>query len=71
MINRKLIKKKRLELGYSQEDLAIRTGYADKSMISRIENGQVADIPLSKALRLSLILEVEIQDLAKGGYRNE
>lgn len=69
MINRKLIKKKRLELGYSQEDLAIRTGYADKSMISRIENGQVADIPLSKALRLSLILEVEIQDLAKGGYR--
>lgn len=69
MINRKLIKKKRLELGYSQEDLAIRTGYADKSMISRIENGQVTDIPLSKALRLSLILEVEIQDLAKGGYR--
>ena len=68
MINRWLIKKRLRELGYSQEDLAIRVGYAEKSMISRIENGKLKDIPVSKAERISLILEIEIQDLVRGGY---
>jgi transcriptional regulator with XRE-family HTH domain len=68
MMNRLLIKKKRLEHGYSQEDLAIRVGYATKGTISRIESGQLKDIPISKAIRLSKILEIEIQDLVKGGY---
>lgn len=40
----KLIRKSR---GWTQTDLAVKTGYADKSMIARIENGQV-DITLSK-----------------------
>ena len=70
MINRRLIKQKRKEFGYSQEDLGIRVGY-DKSNISRIESGAIKDIPLSKALRISKILEIEIQDLVKGGYHVE
>ena len=41
------IKKRRAELGISQSELARRLGYADKSMISKIENGDV-DLPQSK-----------------------
>lgn len=37
----KNIKKLRLERGWTQGELAKRTGYADKSVISRIENGKV------------------------------
>lgn len=70
MINRQLIKKKRIGLGYSQYDLAIRAGYADKSAISRIESGKLKDIPLSKAIRLSNVLEIEMNDLVKGGYHD-
>lgn len=70
MLNRQLIKRKRKEYGYSQDDLAIRVGYSDKSAICRIESGKLKDIPLSKAIRLSKILEIEIQDLVKGGYHD-
>lgn len=41
------IKKRREELGFTQSDLAKRAGYADKTMISKIEKGQV-DLPQSK-----------------------
>ena len=37
----KNIKKLRLDRGWTQGELAKRTGYADKSVISRIENGKV------------------------------
>lgn len=37
----KNIKKLRLERGWTQSELAQRTGYADKGTISRIENGKV------------------------------
>lgn len=37
----KNIKKLRLERGWTQTELAQRTGYADKGTISRIENGKV------------------------------
>ena len=41
------IKMTRKALGWSQTDLANKTGYADKSMIARIENKQI-DLALSK-----------------------
>lgn len=41
------IKKARQDLGLTQTELANRTGYADKSMIAKIESGKV-DLPQSK-----------------------
>lgn len=41
------IKNRRLELEMSQGELATLTGYKDKSMISRVESGQV-DLSQSK-----------------------
>lgn len=41
------IKDRRIELGLSQTDLAKLIGYRDKSMISRVESGQV-DLSQSK-----------------------
>lgn len=43
----KNIKQRRLELGLTQSELARSLGYADKSMIAKIEKGSV-DLPLSK-----------------------
>lgn len=42
----------------TQTDLAIKCGYADKSMISRIENGKV-DIFLSNLERIAKALNVD------------
>ena len=41
------IKRRREELGFTQAQLAKSAGYADKTMISKIEKGQV-DLPQSK-----------------------
>ena len=41
------IKKRRIELGLTQTELAKRLGYADKSMIAKIEKGNI-DLPQSK-----------------------
>lgn len=43
----KNIKKERIANKLSQEELALKVGYADKTMISRIENGKI-DLPQSK-----------------------
>lgn len=43
------IKRKRVELGITQSELAKKTGYSDKSMIAHIEHGTV-DLPQSKIL---------------------
>ena len=43
----KNIKARRMDLGLTQSELAAKLGYADKSMIAKIEKGAV-DIPLSK-----------------------
>lgn len=45
----KNIKRRRLELGITQTELADRTGYADKSMIAKIEKGQI-NLPQSKII---------------------
>lgn len=43
----KNIKKYRLEQGITQQDLAEKAGYKDKSMIAKIEKGLI-DLPQSK-----------------------
>ena len=41
------IKSRRIELGLTQDELAKKMGYADKSMIAKIEAG-IIDLPQSK-----------------------
>lgn len=52
----KNIKQRRLELGLSQTELAKLVGYADKGMISRIENGKV-DLPQSQIEKFAIALQ--------------
>lgn len=52
----KNIKKRRIELGMTQEELAKRMGYSEKSMISKIEAGKI-DIPQSKIVAFSRVLD--------------
>lgn len=51
------IKNRRLELKMTQTELAEKVGYADKGMISRIENGKV-DLSQSQVLKFAEALEV-------------
>ena len=50
------IKKRRKELGLTQTDLALKLGYADKSMIAKIESGKV-DLAQSKIVAFADVLE--------------
>jgi len=50
------IKKRRIELGMTQTELANKVGYSDKGMISKVENGKV-DIPQSLILKFAKALE--------------
>lgn len=52
------IKALRKQKGWNQETLAKKTGYADKSMISRIENGSV-DLPQSSIMHFAEVFGVE------------
>ena len=52
----------RNELGLTQTDLAKRLGYADKSMIAKIEKGNI-DLPLSKVFEFADALGVTASDL--------
>lgn len=52
------IRKYRVEKGYTQSELAKKMGYADKSAISKIENGKV-DLPQSQILKFSEVLDVD------------
>lgn len=58
----KNIKKRRKELGLSQEELAKKTGYTNRSSIAKIENGEV-DIPQSKILAFAKVLQIPAGDL--------
>lgn len=50
------IKKRRLDLDMTQSDLAQKMGYADKSMIAKIEKGTV-DLPQSKIIAFAEVLQ--------------
>lgn len=56
------IKRYRLLKEWSQEELARRIGYADKSMISRIESGKV-DLSQSQILKFAEVFGVTASDL--------
>ena len=58
----KNIKKRRLELGMTQSDLAEKLGYSDKSMIAKIENGKV-DLAQSRILAFADALKMSPSDL--------
>lgn len=58
----KNIKKRRLELGMTQSDLAEKLGYSDKSMIAKIESGKV-DLAQSKIIAFADALRATPSDL--------
>ena len=53
------IRKRRKELGLTQEELAHKVGYKNKEGVCHVEKGDV-DIPLSKLIALSKALDVPI-----------
>lgn len=64
----KNIKERRLKLELTQTELAKKLGYADKSMIAKIEAGKV-DLPQSKILAFAEALRIEPGELM--GWENE
>ena len=56
------IKKYRLANDWSQSELARRVGYADKSMISRIENGKV-DLQLNQIKAFADVFGITASEL--------
>ena len=56
------IKSRRIELGMTQSQLAEKLGYADKSMIAKIEKGAV-DLQQSKIIALAEALKMKPSDL--------
>lgn len=61
------IKERRTALRMTQTELAEKAGYADKSMISRIENGEI-DLQQSKIIDLANALNVAPGDLMGYDY---
>lgn len=59
------IKLLRIRHGYSQEQLALMVGYADKTSIAKIESGKV-DLPLSKIIAFSKFLNTTTSYLLEG-----
>ena len=64
------IKKYRKLKGMSQSELAKRTGYSNRSAISRIENGDI-DLPQSKILLFAEALGVDVGELMGDTSYNE
>ena len=56
------IKQRRMELGWSQRELAKRMGYSDNSTLARIEQGKV-DVYQNKIVQFSEVLGVSISYL--------
>lgn len=54
----------------TQTDLALKMGYADKSMIAKIEKGNV-DLPQSKILAFANVLETTPSELMGWDYETE
>lgn len=57
-----VIQKRRLELGWTQEDLAKKMGYESKSSINKIELGKT-DLPQRKVKQFAEVLGLKITDL--------
>ena len=53
------VKRRRMELGMTQEELAKRMGYKSKSTINKIEKG-INDVSQSKMLELAAILHCDV-----------
>ena len=66
----KNIKRRRQQLKMTQTDLALKMGYADKSMIAKIERGNV-DLPQSKILAFANALETTPGELMGWDYETE
>lgn len=66
----KNIKRRRQQLKMTQTDLALKMGYADKSMIAKIEKGNV-DLPQSKVLAFANALETTPGELMGWDYETE
>ena len=62
------IKSLRKENGWSQEELAKRMGYTDRSSIAKIESGKV-DLSQSKIVEFAKVFDVEPGDLM--GWEDE
>lgn len=58
----KQIKKRRIEIGMSQETLAEKLGYDSRSTISKIESGKI-DIPQSRIEAFAEVLKTTPSDL--------
>lgn len=56
------LKRRRLELGMSQEELAEKVGYSSKSSISKLESGS-ADVTRTKLLRIARVLDTTPEEL--------
>lgn len=61
------IRNLRIENGWSQQELADRTGYTDRSSIAKIEKGQV-DLSQSKIALFAKVFGVDPVDLM--GFEN-
>ena len=59
-----LVKRRREELGLTQEELATRCGYKDRSTITRIEKND-NDVNQTKLKRLADALEVDVMYFIK------
>lgn len=64
-----IIKKRREELGLSQEELAAKLGYKSRSSINKIELG-LSDIPFSKIPLFAKALEIE-PEILMGWKKNK
>lgn len=56
------IKKRRIEKGISQQELAEAVGYSTKGMISQIEAGKV-NLPMDKAVAIADYLDMKTSEL--------
>ena len=56
------IRQRRIELKWSQRDLAAKMGYSNNSTITRIESGSV-DIPQSRIVQFADVLGVSVAHL--------
>ncbi|ESE29875.1 DNA-binding helix-turn-helix protein [Eubacterium brachy ATCC 33089] len=65
----KNIRRIRIEKGLSQEYLALKTGYTDRSSIAKIESGKI-DLPISKVEIFAQALGVGVDELTESTFNS-